>query len=127
MNPDNRQPKVLVADDEPDIIRVWRRILESIGCEVIAADSGFTATEMLKVHVVDFVITDLKMPKYDGYFLLDYLSNRFGKGIFPVFVCSGYIEYEDQWMREHDVVRIIGKPFSASKERDYFREFISSL
>lgn len=127
MNPANRQPKVLVVDDEPAIITIWRRILESIGCEVIAANSGLTAAEVLQVHVVDFVITDLKMPKYDGYFLLDHLKARFGKGAFPVFVSSGYIEDEDNWRRGHDVARIIRKPFSASKERDYFRDFISSL
>jgi CheY-like chemotaxis protein len=123
---DNRQPKVLVVDDEPIIVKIWRRILESIGCEVIAADSGFTAVEALKVHDVDFVITDLKMPKYDGHFLLDYLNVRFGRGLFPVFVCSGYIEDGNNWKRKHDVLRIISKPFSANKERDYFRDFIAS-
>jgi len=116
-----------VVDDEPAIVTVWRRILESIGCEVIAADSGFTAVEVLQTQTMDFVITDLNMPKYDGYFLLDYLNVRFGKGAFPVFVCSGYIEDEDDWKREHDVLRLISKPFSAGKERDTFRDFISSL
>jgi len=70
-----RQPKVLVVDDETAIVTVWRRILESIECEVIAADSGFTAAEVLQTQAMDFVITDLKMPKYDGYFLLDYFRD----------------------------------------------------
>lgn len=127
MSPDKQQPKVLVVDDESAIVRIWRRILEPIGCEVVAADSGATAAELLEVHVVDLVITDLSMPAHDGYFLLDYINRRFDKCVLPVFVCSGYIDDEDDRLNEYPVVRTIKKPFCASTERDYFRDFISSL
>lgn len=59
--------RILVADDEIDIRRVLRLVLESRGCEVIEALDGREAVEYLKGDAtVDLVIMDIMMPNLTG-------------------------------------------------------------
>jgi two-component system KDP operon response regulator KdpE len=58
--------RILVVDDEPQILRVLRRGLESKGYEVAAAPDAMTALDMMKATRVDMLITDLRMPEMDG-------------------------------------------------------------
>jgi two-component system, OmpR family, KDP operon response regulator KdpE len=58
--------RVLVIDDEPQILRVLRRGLQSHGYEVVAAPDGRTALDIFRNSPVNMVITDLRMPDLDG-------------------------------------------------------------
>jgi CheY-like chemotaxis protein len=58
--------RVLVVDDE-EMIRVnLEAYLEDEGYEVLAADSGEAALEILKTEKVDFAIVDMRLPGIDG-------------------------------------------------------------
>jgi len=54
------------VDDEPQIVRVLRRGLESNGFEVRAAPDGHSAMDIFRAWSADLVITDLAMPESDG-------------------------------------------------------------
>ena len=58
--------RILVVDDEPQILRVLRRGLEGKGYEVAAAPDAMTALDLMKATQVDMLITDLRMPEMDG-------------------------------------------------------------
>jgi len=58
--------KILIADDDPDILDVIRITLESEGYEVIEAHDGKEAVDMVKKSTPDLLITDFKMPKICG-------------------------------------------------------------
>jgi two-component system, OmpR family, KDP operon response regulator KdpE len=58
--------RILVVDDEPQILRVLRRGLEGHGFEVVTAPDAATALDVLKSSRVNLVITDLRMPEVDG-------------------------------------------------------------
>jgi two-component system KDP operon response regulator KdpE len=58
--------RILVVDDEPQILRVLRRGLEGKGYEVAAAPDAMTALDLMKATKVDMLITDLRMPEMDG-------------------------------------------------------------
>jgi two-component system, OmpR family, KDP operon response regulator KdpE len=62
----NDQPRILVIDDEPQLIRVLRTGLKSRGYEVRAAADGLAGFEMFTDWHPDLVITDLAMPNVDG-------------------------------------------------------------
>ncbi len=62
----NDQLRILVVDDEPQILRVLRRGLEGKGYEVAAAPDAPTALDLLKATRADLLITDLRMPDMDG-------------------------------------------------------------
>jgi two-component system chemotaxis sensor kinase CheA len=64
----DRTPTVLVADDSAFFRGQIQRLVESIGCRVLAADDGQAAWEILDQHSseVDLVATDIDMPRLDG-------------------------------------------------------------
>ncbi len=59
--------KILLADDDPDVIEVVSVILEDEGYEVITAADGGEALDKLRSERPDLVILDLLMPKVDGF------------------------------------------------------------
>ncbi len=58
--------KVLVVDDEPYFLAVASELLESLGHEVVRAESGFAALEILDREPIRVVITDWLMAGMDG-------------------------------------------------------------
>jgi len=59
--------KILVVDDEPDIVRVVVKIMEARGHEVVTADDGPSAVEAASAELPDVVILDLNLPQMDGF------------------------------------------------------------
>jgi len=59
--------KILLVDDDPDILDAITMILESQGYEVVTARDGIEALANLKAEKPDLMILDLLMPKMDGF------------------------------------------------------------
>ena len=59
--------KILVVDDDPDILDAVAMILESQGYEVVTARDGIEGLATLKAENPDLMILDLLMPKMDGF------------------------------------------------------------
>ena len=57
---------VLVVDDDPDIRRVFQKVLENAGACVLEAENGNVALKLLASHAVDVVLTDMIMPEMEG-------------------------------------------------------------
>jgi signal transduction histidine kinase len=68
--------RVLVVDDEPELIDIMRSLLETNGFEVAAAESGAVALELLNEARFDAVICDMRMPDIDGRALWAALRER---------------------------------------------------
>ncbi len=62
--------QILIADDEVNLRKVLAAQLARDGYEVLQAEDGTKALELLREHHVDLLITDLRMPKMDGMTLL---------------------------------------------------------
>ncbi len=62
-----KQPKILVADDDPLIVASTRRILESAGFETLIAQDGQEAVELTRAQRPDLLLLDVNMPKLDGF------------------------------------------------------------
>lgn len=58
--------KILVIDDEADIVYTISEICTFAGHEVYSANDGLRGVELLKEHEPNLVIVDYHMPKYDG-------------------------------------------------------------
>ena len=59
--------KILVVDDDPDILDVITMILESRGGQVTIAHDGIECFEKLSMEEPDMIILDLLMPRMDGF------------------------------------------------------------
>jgi DNA-binding response OmpR family regulator len=62
-----KKTSVLVADDDPQILRLVERNLELEGYEVVTAVNGQEALESIEARVFDLAILDVMMPKLDGF------------------------------------------------------------
>jgi len=67
--------KILVVDDDPDILDAMTMILESGGYEVVTARDGVEGLANLKAEAPDLMILDLLMPKMDGFSVLKELQD----------------------------------------------------
>jgi len=66
-DPRLRDRRVLVVDDDLGILRTLKEILESEGCAVETASDGEAALRRVEAGEFDVVLTDVVMPKMDGY------------------------------------------------------------
>ncbi len=80
--------KIMVVDDEPDIVRVVSRMLEGEGHEVIPAYSGEEALEKLEVIKPDLITLDLMMPGIDGFETLRRIREKKETSSIPVVIIS---------------------------------------
>ena len=55
--------RILVVDDEPDIVRVVTRIMQARGHEVRTAEDGFEALDLVAAERPDVIILDLNLPR----------------------------------------------------------------
>ncbi|MGD1996819.1 MAG: response regulator [Anaerolineae bacterium] len=73
-------PRVLIADDDPRMIRLVRDALEVGGCEVLEANSGEEALDKLRCECergcpVDLLLLDIMMPGMDGYEVISHVKD----------------------------------------------------
>jgi DNA-binding response OmpR family regulator len=85
--------KILVVDDDPNLLMLLSDLLQLQGYEVETAGSGYLALTMLKTMIPDLLISDVAMPGLDGYGLVEQLRNhpRFAQMpiLFVSALCSG--------------------------------------
>jgi two-component system cell cycle response regulator DivK len=58
---------IVVADDDPDILRIVSMSLEAVGYEVFKATNGQEAVDLAKAHHPNLVLLDMMMPVLSGY------------------------------------------------------------
>ena len=63
---DARVRKVLIADDEPDIIEILKYNLDKEGYQVITAKDGDEALDKARHHLPDLIVLDMMMPRKNG-------------------------------------------------------------
>jgi diguanylate cyclase (GGDEF)-like protein len=88
--------KILIADDDPDILDVIRITLETEGYQVIEAHDGEEAVEMVKKSAPDLLITDLKMPKMCGDAVCKTLKQDILIQHMPIIMLTGKGETTDK-------------------------------
>ncbi len=86
MTPQSGPARILVVDDEPPIRRFLRTSLTSQGYQVLEADDGNAAMDILKRNAVDVVVLDLGLPNLHGFDVIQRM--REGKSAVPIIVLS---------------------------------------
>jgi DNA-binding response OmpR family regulator len=68
--------KIVIVDDEPNIVMTLEYSFKKIGYQVFIARDGLEALELFKTEVPDCVILDIMMPKVDGYATLQAIKKE---------------------------------------------------
>ena len=105
--------RILLADDEPDILEISRIALETVGgFEVSVCSSGKMLLERLPEFGPDLVIVDVLMPDMTGPEVFEEIRRRPEYDEIPVIYLTGVIQEEElEDLRETGVADIILKPF----------------
>jgi threonine synthase len=86
---DERVRAIAIVDDNPDAVRLIRRILQARGTyEIYEASDGATGLRLIRAQRPDLVILDLMMPAMDGFVLLDALRADEATQDIPVIVVT---------------------------------------
>ena len=67
--------KVLVVDDEEDVLVITRLMLELLGAEVITSLTAVEGLEQVQMQRLDLIISDISMPHMDGYQFIQAVRN----------------------------------------------------
>ena len=108
--------KILIVDDERDIVVILKLALEKEGYYVIEAYDGLEALEKVAQNKPDIILLDIMMPKMDGHSVnLKLKENKETAGI-PVIVITGRGQLKEliQSRQEISIVAYLEKPFTVS-------------
>ncbi|MBI3737967.1 MAG: response regulator [Chloroflexi bacterium] len=108
----NKSQALLVVEDIPNILEMLELTLRFKGYEVITARNGQEALEVLKERRPALIITDILMPKMDGFSLMYHLrTDRKTRDIPVVFVSATYVAPEDKaFAKTLGATKFIEKP-----------------
>ncbi len=114
--------KILIVDDEKDIVETLGKRLAREGYEVVTALDGEEALLKVKVDNPDIVLLDLMLPKMNGFDVLKEIREKHADKWRPVIIISAKTEFEalrkcytleaDQYLTKpcsmDDILRVIG-------------------
>ena len=118
---------VLVVDDEDDLRRVYRRLLEFSGYEVLEASDGEKALELFRQDPqrIDCVLLDLSMPKLSGDETRKELHAL--RPELPIVIMSGFSEQELLWRFEGgNLAGALKKPIASARLLETIRRATAS-
>jgi chemosensory pili system protein ChpA (sensor histidine kinase/response regulator) len=105
-------PLVLVVDDSITVRRVTQRLLKREGFRVALASDGLQALEVLQVEKPKVVLTDIEMPRMDGFDLVRNIRADVNLMDLPIIMITSRIaEKHRDYARELKVNNYLGKPY----------------
>ncbi|MBQ5440471.1 MAG: response regulator transcription factor [Clostridia bacterium] len=102
--------RILIVDDEPDIIQLIKRYAEREGYETVSADDGSKAIELCKSSDFDIIVMDVMMPDTDGFTACKKIHEF--KDIPVLMLSARGTEYDKLFGFEVGVDDYVTKPFS---------------
>ncbi len=108
--------RILTVDDSASMRALLKHALTSNGFEVAQADDGLAALEWLALNEVDVVITDINMPRLDGFGLIERVRSGSRHRDRPILVLTTESSDEKkQRARRAGATGWIVKPFDTEK------------
>lgn len=104
--------RILVIDDEPDILKLIKVNLELEGMRVITAASGIEGIEIVKKNEIDLIILDVMMPDINGYQICQLLKEDDKFKDIPIIILTAKVKKSDQfWSKKIGASLYLTKPF----------------
>ena len=109
--------KILIIDDDPEIVNLTKSRLEANHYQVVTASNGEEGARLTAKENPDLIIVDIKMPKADGYTFVRSLKKDETHKKIPVIVLTAYGAMKDMFEIE-GVDGYMVKPFKADELLD---------
>jgi diguanylate cyclase (GGDEF)-like protein len=113
---EDKKVKVLIIDDEEDIVAILKKVLELKSYDVISAADGVEGIQKAKTEEPDIILLDVMIPKIDGYEVCKRLrSDRF-TGLVPIIMLTAKGESYDKILGlERGADDYLTKPFDLAE------------
>jgi type II secretory ATPase GspE/PulE/Tfp pilus assembly ATPase PilB-like protein/ActR/RegA family two-component response regulator len=86
----NATPRILVADDDPQMRRLIRSVLQREGFEVVEAGDGLDVLDAIDRGGIDLLILDIDMPRLDGLGVMEELRAQMRTATLPVIMLTAH-------------------------------------
>ncbi len=94
-----RKGKILIVDDEPQILKILSRLLSKLNCEISTAGTGEEALELIGKEGFDLIILDLRLPGLSGIEVLKETKRKSPASSVVVITAYGSVETAIQAMK----------------------------
>lgn len=115
--------KILVVDDDKEVLETLELILEIGGFEVCALDNGEEVFDRIEYFEPDLILLDISLGHIDGRELCEQLKASENTSYIPILLISGLYKAEDIDSLQHGQDDFLSKPF----EMDVLLEKLSTL
>jgi DNA-binding NtrC family response regulator len=116
--------RILLVDDEDSIRETMSSLLKYKGFDIVEARDGLEAFELFKGESFDLIISDIRMPKCDGFELLKMVKKS--NPNFPFFIITGCCEMSEADLIKNGASRVLLKPFLSKMLFDTIEECFSN-
>ncbi|MBI3289514.1 MAG: response regulator [Elusimicrobia bacterium] len=108
--------RILVADDDPDLLDLLKMDLEHHGYEILAATNGKDALQTALTETLDLVLLDVMMPYIDGYHVAYELTNKLGAKAPRIMIMTSRDTVKEKGIAlMSGAAEVIQKPFEMTK------------
>ena len=120
----NRESRILVAEDIKYSAVLLENVLSNMGLiNVDLAYDGLQAIEMLQKNSYKILFLDIKMPKADGYQVIDYIKQN-NINVIIVVVTASVLEDEQQKCKSYDIKYFVSKPININEIEKLVKKII---
>ena len=128
MNASQPRARVLVVDDEADLVRILQFGLQAIGYQVETASDGQEALKKARETKPDIILLDLMLPKLDGYKVCRLLKFDERYKNIPIIILSARTQEGDQLLAmEMGANRFVTKPYDFSEGLSHIEALLKSV
>jgi DNA-binding response OmpR family regulator len=109
---ENRTPRILIVDDDPEVADPVRFALEGLGYDVVHMPNGILGAQKLEEFQPDLLVLDMMMPGQSGFLVLEHIRRTKREQLRVIMVTA------NEGMRHQAYARMLGvddyllKPFS---------------
>ena len=120
--------KILLVDDELNILKVVTKRLEVAGCQVAVAMDGETALMKVREAPPDLIVLDLMLPKINGYEVCTRLKQHPRYRHIPIVMFTAKTQEQDYWKgKECGADAYLTKPYSSGDLLQLVDRFAKAL
>jgi DNA-binding NtrC family response regulator len=114
--------RVLVVDDEEEVVEILAEFLMEEGFEVVGSRSAEEALAIFRKDDVDLVVTDVRMPGIDGVEMAKEMRER--KPDIPIIFVSAYVDFSELKGMIEGSFSFFHKPFDLSDILEEVRRYL---
>jgi two-component system response regulator VicR len=106
--------KIMVVDDEPDLVFITKSRLEANHYAVVTAEDGLEALAKVEAEHPDLILLDLLMPRMNGVeFVKELRRRKDGAARTPVIVVSARLDMREVF-QDGEIAGFVSKPFESA-------------